>query len=70
MELIPVSDSSNIIATAHDSATGTMRVQFKGGATYEAAGVSEEEHSALRQSHSKGSHFHNKLKGKYAWKKL
>lgn len=65
MNLKPVT-SSNIAAIGHDPDNNILHVQFKNGGTYAYHGVSAEEHDALVDADSVGSHFHQHIKAKYS----
>lgn len=66
-KMIPV-PSSNIEAVGH---VGTkLRVRFKGGATYEYAGVSEDLFAELVTAESVGKFVNAEIKGKYDSRKL
>lgn len=58
----PVS-SSQIQSMGHDPASGTLRVQFHSGATYEYSGVSEEDYRAVVDAESVGAAFNQTIKG-------
>lgn len=59
--MIPVV-SSNIEAMGHSDAT--LTVQFKGGACYAYANVSEETFHSILKADSIGSSFHAKIKAR------
>ena len=59
--MIPVV-SSNIEAIGHSDAT--LTVQFKGGACYTYANVSEEIFKSILEAESIGSAFHAKIKAR------
>lgn len=67
-ELIPVT-SSNIEAIGHDPATNELYVKFKTGATHIFAGVTADQHDAMRDAESVGKHFHAHVKGKFESRK-
>ena len=62
--------SNNIDAIAHDSATNTLHVRFKGGGVYAYQGVDAEKHAALMNADSVGSYLHAHIKGKHAHSKV
>lgn len=61
--------SSNIASCSWDG-TSTLFVKFKGGDTWQYAGVSREEYTDLILSESIGSHFNCNIKNKYPGKKV
>jgi hypothetical protein len=61
--------SSNIKAIGFSSKTGTMRVTFTSGATYDAPGTTQEDFDAFRTAKSHGVHFSKVLKKAFAWAK-
>ncbi|GBE23837.1 hypothetical protein BMS3Bbin02_00102 [bacterium BMS3Bbin02] len=54
--------SSIINAMGHDEDSQTLRVQFKGGRTYDYAGVTSEMFSQCQGASSVGSHLHKHIK--------
>lgn len=62
-QLIPV-ESSTIAAIGYDPARTMLFVQFKLGATYSYACVTQADFDALMAAASKGSHFATHVKGK------
>jgi hypothetical protein len=62
--------SSNIVAVGFDAETGTMRVQFTSGGTYDATGVKQEDFDNFKLAKSKGVHFNKVLKKAFAWGKV
>lgn len=67
--LTPV-QSSNIEAIGHDPVTNELHVKFKTGATHIYAGVTAEQHDAMRDAESVGKHFHAHVKGKFESRKV
>ena len=61
--------SSNIKAIGFDAATGTMRVSFLSGGTYDAAGTTQEDFDAFKTAKSHGVHFNKVLKKAFVWAK-
>lgn len=59
----PTNASSNIKGAHHDAAG--LTVQFHSGATWHYPGVTAEDHAAMMNADSPGSHFHNYIKNKY-----
>jgi hypothetical protein len=57
--------SSNVKSVGYDPATKAMEVEFHTGAVYTHSGVSANDHSALVNSSSIGSHYHKNFKGKF-----
>ena len=56
-DLQPV-NSSNIAAIGHDPEASQLHVAFKNGGTYVYDGVSPDQHKALIEADSIGSHLH------------
>jgi hypothetical protein len=54
--------SSNISAIGYDPETETLEVEFKGGTVYSYSGVTPQQHSALINADSIGSHFHKNIR--------
>ena len=62
--------SSNISAVGFDKATGTFRVRFNNGGTYDATGTTQADFDDFMLSKSKGQHFNKVLKKAFAWTKI
>ncbi len=58
--------SSNIISIGHDPKTETLEIEFKGGGVYSYSGVTADQHSALLNADSVGSHFHKHIRSAHA----
>ena len=63
MEMEPV-DSSYLKAVGYDPIERLMRIEFKGGATYDYPGTLPHEHQALMDAPSRGKHFHAHVRGR------
>lgn len=63
-------DSSNIAAIGFSEKTGTIRVAFIGGGTYEATGATKEHFDAFVSAKSKGVHFNRNLKSAFEFTKI
>ena len=63
MKMIPVK-SSNLKAVGYDPASKMLHVEFHSGSTFAYPGVEPEQHSAMMESSSIGSHFHTHIKSK------
>ena len=61
--------SSNIKAIGFDLESGTMRVQFNNGGTYDAPGAKQEDFDNFKTAKSKGVHFNKILKKAFVWSK-
>lgn len=59
--LTPVS-STNLEAIGYDKATGTLRIRFTSGATYDYRNVTPDIHNSLMNSPSKGRYFGEYIK--------
>ncbi len=68
MQHTPVT-SSSIDSVGYDEATRTMHVQFASGATYEYPGIDPEDHRALIEAKSIGSHFAKNIRPNYTGRK-
>ena len=62
--------SSNISAVGFDKATGTLRVKFATGETYDATGTTQTDFDEFMLSKSKGQHFNKVLKKAFVWTKI
>ena len=69
MQMIQVS-SSNINSIGYDKNLEVLRIEFHEGNLYEYYNVPEIIHSSLMSSTSKGSYFHENIKGKYEYKEI
>jgi hypothetical protein len=68
MEMQPVV-SSNISSAGFDAITGTMRIQFASGGTYEAS-ATQSDFDTFMASKSKGVHFAKVLKRAFTWSRI
>lgn len=59
--------SSNINAIGFDAKSGTMRVRFNNGGTYDAPGATQADFDDFKLAKSKGVHFNKILKRAFAW---
>lgn len=57
--------SSNIRSVGYDLDTRTLEVEFHSGGIYQYAGVPETIYQGFMQAASKGSYFHDHIKGRY-----
>ena len=57
--------SSNIRSVGYDPASRTMEVEFHSGGLYQYYGVPETIYQGFMQAASKGSYFHDHIKGRY-----
>ena len=62
--------SSNIKAAGYDINENVLEVEFRGGKVYQYLGVPEQEYNDFMGAESKGRHLHEKIKGKYAHRKM
>lgn len=65
MEMTPV-DSSNLSSVGYDTETGTLRIQFNNGRTYEYYGVPESEYYNLLNASSKGQYANQNIYKTYS----
>ena len=57
--------SSNIRFVGYDPASRTLEVEFHGGGLYQYSGVPETIYQGFMRAASRGSYFHDLLKGRY-----
>jgi hypothetical protein len=69
MKMTAVS-SSNLASVGYDSATRTLRVEFRSGAVYEYYDVPEAEYQGLMDASSKGHYLHQNIKDRYRYTKI
>ena len=62
--------SSNISGIGFDVKSGTMRVRFNNGGTYQAPGAMQSDFDDFKSAKSKGIHFNKVLKKAFAWSKV
>ena len=62
-------DSSNVDAIAHDPASKTLAVRFKGGGLYTYDGVNHDEYANFVHAESIGKYLNNVIKVLYPYKK-
>jgi hypothetical protein len=62
--------SSNISAAGFDAQSGTMRVRFNNGGTYDAKGATQADYDDFKLAKSKGVHFNKILKQAFAWSRV
>ena len=60
----PVS-STNLKSAGYDPATGTLEIEFNGGAVYRYNSVPPTIYTGLMEASSHGSYFHQNIKGRY-----
>ena len=61
--------SSNVVSVGHCPDSKRLHIEFANG-VYEFDGVSADQHRELMAAESKGKHFHQFIKGKFASRKL
>jgi len=64
MDRIPVR-SSNIRSVGYDAASRTLEVEFHSGGVYQYSGVPQAIYQGCMRAVSKGSYFHDHIKGRY-----
>ena len=69
VEMAPVK-SSNLKAVGYDAAARELHVEFANGGRYVHHDVPADVHAALMAAESKGSHFHQHVRGKFPHRKL
>jgi len=57
--------SSNIRSVGYDAASQTLEVEFHSGGVYQYSGVPEIIYQGFMRAASKGSYFHDHIKGRY-----
>lgn len=57
--------SSHLTATRFDTESGTLQIEFKGGAVYEWYGVQEDSYTELTQAPSPGRFLNANIHGLY-----
>ena len=62
--------SSNIRSVGYEAETQLLAVEFSSGWMYEYCSVPEAVHRGLMQATSKGSYFHQAIKGQYSFQRL
>ena len=63
-------DSSNMAKIGHDAENDVLRVEFKGGVTYDYQNVDQSEFEDLHDAGSVGSHFHQNIKTAKMFRKV
>ena len=63
IQMQPIEGSSHIEAAGYDAGSQTLRVQFKGGKSYDYAGVPPEKVREFQGSSSKGQFLRTFIKG-------
>lgn len=69
MNLIPIENSQNVIASAYDKNEKIMYVQFKNGVTYKYKDVPHELYDEFLTSPSKGGFIHQRIKSNFECEK-
>lgn len=69
---IPMTEvySSNVHSVGHDPVRSLMHIRFHSGDTYEVADFSGDDHVRFMAADSKGRHFNQHIRGRYAVRKL
>ncbi|MBU0718161.1 MAG: KTSC domain-containing protein [Planctomycetes bacterium] len=62
--------SSNIRSVGYNLDTRTLEVEFHSGGIYQYAGVPETIYQGFMRAASKGSYFHDHIKGRYPDKQM
>jgi len=62
--------SSNIRSVGYDLDTRTLEVEFHSSGIYQYAGVPETIYQGFMRAASKGSYFHDHIKGRYPDKQM
>lgn len=69
MDRQPV-ESSNILSIGYDPNEKIMEVEFKGNSVYQYFEVPEQLHPGIMQAESKGRYLHQRIRGKFNYKKV
>lgn len=64
IKLSPV-ESKHIDSHGHDPDTGTLRIKFKSGKTFDYSGVDVEKYDRFRTAESAGKFFHAEIRGQH-----
>lgn len=62
--------SSNIAAAGYDPVSKVVEIQFSTGAKYQYSNVPKEVYEGMWSSESVGKYVHQKIAGKYKFKKM
>lgn len=70
MKMTPVEKSSQVVAHGYNPETKTLRIEFKGGGSYDYHDVSADKYADLCKAESIGSHLHAHIKPNFKFKKV
>jgi hypothetical protein len=70
MDMIPIEGSKNVDAIGYNRDSQELKIRFKNGGLYAYDSVPPEAYAELMAAHSKGSHIHKSIKGKYNTRRL
>jgi lysyl-tRNA synthetase class 2 len=62
--------STNIMEAGYDAKTGTLRIAFMGGGTYDHYKVPEEIWAGLRSAASPGRYYAMNIKGRFQYERM
>lgn len=65
IKMTPIVRSSNILAAGYDETTGTLRIAFESGGSYDYRNVTKIMFEQLLRAPSVGRFFHSNIKGKF-----
>jgi hypothetical protein len=69
MERQPV-QSSNLLSVGYDKNTNILEIEFRSGSIYQYFNVPESMYVELLNAASKGTYFHNHIRGHYMYKRI
>jgi len=69
MDRTPVR-SSNISSVGYDASSRILEVEFHSGGIYQYPGIPETVYQGLMRAISKGTYFHDHIKGRYSYKQV
>jgi hypothetical protein len=70
MTMEPVENSHAISAMGYDQASGTLRVTFASGGTYEYDDVTPQDYADFKNAESKGRHHAQNIRGKFSHRRV
>ncbi|MEM7342648.1 MAG: KTSC domain-containing protein [Chloroflexota bacterium] len=62
--------SSNLRSVGYDAATQVLEIEFNSGGIYQYFSVPAAIHQSLMAASSKGSYFHQHIKGRYTFQRI
>lgn len=62
--------SSSLLSVGYDANLNIMELEFRGGSVYRYFNVPEQVHEELLKADSKGSYFHERIRGHYRYERV